>query len=1136
MQAPFIDPLLIVHEHTQKMPPLVGRHMELSLLRLALDTVLSQNPTGARAITISGEIGIGKTRLLAQLCWEARARHFRVLEAKAYEACRMVPYFPFIEALRPALYSRTGEHLRSLLDFQPHAAPLVPETLLSMSGTTLITALAHLFPELPTMVGVPLQHEQLTPEQEKFRIFEAIATLLERLAHEQPLLFAIDNLQWADSASQELTLYLTVRLHSSPLLLVGVTRPPTSPAVAVEATQHVGEEAREALVNAPSKQAMEHAQKILLDLVQQGLLRFLPLGPLDGNEALEHLHTLLPGTIPQPISEALLTRAEGNPFFLEELVRTLTMQRRLILQHHSWKMLQEISTHLPESIALAVRQRLQELSPSCRDVLTTASLFGRIFPIDALLLVVGEGAQTELAEAERAMVIAYMVEQAAEDISSGTQDTFDFSAESLPSQYATPSHTARSRYAFCQGIVHEILQASIPTQQGRALHLRIAQALETYYGYEARNHAAELATHYAKSGETAATMHWSLLAGEQAMQQQSYREAINHLRLVVKLIETELVVSGDASNATDAPTLPQLYLTIGELWFKLGELDQAIAALQRAIETAQQQHIASPLLLARMNRVLADIYRMQAKYEQAMSHLQMARFALDEETHAEQQGSVQATLATLPWFAHSGSIMNGGTVTVERVAIGERLLLLQAQATLDIFNNHAHEAEQAFWQSHELAIQAGDRSSQAFALHMIGWLRGWSEHIHESLRLQKQANELYIALGDPFRAALGDQGIGIIYLALGEIALARDYTQRGFARARRYGIRRILGLLYWNEGMIALTQGDWSTCETQLQMAMREATSNDDTRLKPLILLAQATCSFRRGQWHEAEQAFQDALQAGASTEWAPGTLALYGHFLAVTGRRAAARSYLERSRTQPERIGIAGSFYIPFLAEGYLHLGTLEHAMPYLERIKRLRGFLYFGTSVDRIVGELATLNTDWQAAKQAFEDGLHLCRRAGNQPEEAAILYEQARMAVTRGDDLPSIEQLCTSARRIFLHHHMQRSAELVDTLLEGVRTLKAVEQEKQAPVSTSSQPAQAHSMQKKTEATEHVLHLKLSAREREVLQLVAEGHTDREVADVLVLSPRTVNRHLSNIFVKLDVPGRAAAVAYAIRNGLV
>ena len=60
-------------------------------------------------------------------------------------------------------------------------------------------------------------------------------------------------------------------------------------------------------------------------------------------------------------------------------------------------------------------------------------------------------------------------------------------------------------------------------------------------------------------------------------------------------------------------------------------------------------------------------------------------------------------------------------------------------------------------------------------------------------------------------------------------------------------------------------------------------------------------------------------------------------------------------------------------------------------------------------------------------------------------------------------------------------------------------------------------------------------LTSRELEVLRLVAEGQTDRKVAEKLIISPRTVNRHLSNIFIKLDVPGRAAAVAYVIRQGL-
>ena len=61
-------------------------------------------------------------------------------------------------------------------------------------------------------------------------------------------------------------------------------------------------------------------------------------------------------------------------------------------------------------------------------------------------------------------------------------------------------------------------------------------------------------------------------------------------------------------------------------------------------------------------------------------------------------------------------------------------------------------------------------------------------------------------------------------------------------------------------------------------------------------------------------------------------------------------------------------------------------------------------------------------------------------------------------------------------------------------------------------------------------------LSAREREVLRLVAAGLSDAEIAERLVLSPHTVHRHVANIRTKLGQPSRAAAAAYAAREGLI
>ena len=204
-------------------------------------------------------------------------------------------------------------------------------------------------------------------------------------------------------------------------------------------------------------------------------------------------------------------------------------------------------------------------------------------------------------------------------------------------------------------------------------------------------------------------------------------------------------------------------------------------------------------------------------------------------------------------------------------------------------------------------------------------------------------------------------------------------------------------------------------------------------------------------------------------------------------------------------------------------------------EQVYKLRGLCYYGVSVDRILGEVAAQQGDWEMAERAFEDGLLFCQRSHNQPEEAAILYEQARTAWMRSSVAPTshpdssisrIHDLCQRARALFLAYGMQRAVELVDTHREGVDQING------SKIGEASQPV----------APTHLAHagyqleLRLTRRELEVLRLVAEGQTDKEVADALVLSPRTVNRLLSNVFTKLDVPGRAAAVAYAIRQGLV
>ncbi|HYX50775.1 MAG TPA: AAA family ATPase, partial [Ktedonobacteraceae bacterium] len=823
MQAPFADPLSGLEPFTKSLP-LVGRESELQLISTLLDTVALDRPMGARAVTISGEMGIGKSRLLAEMCVEAKARGFFVLESRAFEAGAMFPYLPFMDALRPVLLSLTAKQLRRYMGLEDEGitSSLSMTTPVSLVGSPLVMALANLFPELPRMLQVAVTSEVLSPDQVKFRLFESIATLLERMAMDRPLLLCIDNLHWADSATLELTMYLTVRLHTSPVALAGATRPPGSFARRVASDD-----------SNISSSANLAAARALGELMRQGLLLFIPLGPL-GTHAIEsHLHSLLPGSISDNLIQSLLSRVGGNPFFLEELVRMLTQDDSIILSNGMWQTTRVIGSELPQGITIAVEQRLQGLSAACRELLCVASLFGRTFPLQALIVVMNtleeaEDIQVAIDEALQAGLIAKLpVSTSVLDEYVGEQVTGNDSQSMYTSPIASPI------YMFCQGIVQEVLSNEVTADRLKVLHGAIGKALEVAYAETAPAHAAELAPHFMLSGDKETALRWSLLAGENASRVQAHREVISHFRVALTLMDENC--HPERSQGSPA----HLHFSIGESWFKLGELERALHAFQQALEQIQREKFASDqqssqfsLLSAQVNRCMADVYRMQGKYELALAHLEAARKSLKVNTNDRQATS--GVFDQVSWISSRNLSLGNGILDLQQVSAVERILLLQAQATLDILLFRGQEAEEAFWQSYNLATEIGDRGGQAFALHFIGWIRGWGEHIHEAIRLQEQARELYIAVGDPFRAALGDQGLGIIYQALGEMEKARLYNLRGLELARRYGVRYVLGWLYWNQGVMALGHGDWAASESYFKQSMQEALATNNARLKAI--------------------------------------------------------------------------------------------------------------------------------------------------------------------------------------------------------------------------------------------------------------------------------------------------------------
>jgi ATP/maltotriose-dependent transcriptional regulator MalT len=297
---------------------LVGRAEELDALERLLDDLDRGNPG---AIEVTGEPGIGKTRLLRELAARAEGRGHLVLGGTASELERDLPFSVFVDALDEYLRSLDPE-LLAVLDEQDRAE------------------LAHVFPSLWALAD----GREVAPQHERYRSHRAVRDLLERLAGPTPLVLVLDDVQWADSASVELLGALLRRPPASPVLTALAARPhPTR-----------------ARLSAPVARAH-----------REGVLTRIELGPLSVADTGAFLG---PG-IDAARASALYEASGGNPFYLEQLARTRDLSAA------AGTGTEELSEaiEVPSAVAAALAEELAALSAPARLVLEGASVAGDPF-------------------------------------------------------------------------------------------------------------------------------------------------------------------------------------------------------------------------------------------------------------------------------------------------------------------------------------------------------------------------------------------------------------------------------------------------------------------------------------------------------------------------------------------------------------------------------------------------------------------------------------------------------------------------------------------------------------------------------------------------------------------------------------
>jgi class 3 adenylate cyclase len=436
--------------------PFVGRQDELA----ALHQALAQARTGhGQVVAVVGEAGVGKSRLVHECIHSHRTQGWHVLESTSVSYGKATPYFPITDLLKRYCHVNDDDDARTIRAKVTGQVLTLDETLQDT-----LPALLALLDAVPD----DSPFGQLDPPQRRRRTLEALKRVLLRESQVQPLVLVFEDLHWIDFETQALLDSLVESLPTARILLLVNYRP-----------------------------EYQHGWGSKTFYTQ---VRLDPLPPASADEL---LHALLGEDAGlQPLKHLLITRTEGNPFFLEESVRTLVETGVLVGEPGAYRLAQAVpSIQVPATVQAVLAARIDRLPPEEKRLLQTAAVIGTEVPF-ALLQVIADVPEDALHGG-----LTHL--QAAE---------FLYETRLFPER----------EYTFKHALTHEVAYGSLLQERRRALHARIVEALEALAGERLAEQVERLAHHALRGELWDKALVYFQQAGERAIARSAHREAMGY--------------------------------------------------------------------------------------------------------------------------------------------------------------------------------------------------------------------------------------------------------------------------------------------------------------------------------------------------------------------------------------------------------------------------------------------------------------------------------------------------------------------------------------------------------------------------------------------------------------------------------
>ncbi len=471
---------------------------------------------------LTAEPGSGKSRLVAEIRNRLDSGNLLWLEGRAVSFGRTLSYWPFIDIFKNLFEIQEDDaESDSLRRLEQGLIPLFAERTREVLPYLATVLALRLSPELEERV------KYLDGQGLRRQVFTCTRQLFERLSQRQPVVLMLEDWHWADQSSVGLAEHLLPLTQTTALFVFYTSRPDP-------------EEARLSILRSAGEHPEMRFQEILLE-------------PLTAEQSALMLANLVGDLqLPDKLREQILQRTEGNPFYLEEVIRSLVSEQVLVpgARGRGWRLGQDVDKFvIPNTIQALLLARIDRLEDEVKQVLKLASVIGRHF-LERVLSAIGE-AETRLEDSLTVLEQAELVRM----------------RNQIP----------EIEYIFNHALVQEAVYGSILADSRRAIHRRIAQAIENLFADRLDEFTSLLAHHYTRAEEWDKAQEYLFKAGDQAGRMAGDSEALEHFR---QAESAYIQAFGDKLNPLQRASLAR---KIGAALHATGHYEEALEHFRRAL-------------------------------------------------------------------------------------------------------------------------------------------------------------------------------------------------------------------------------------------------------------------------------------------------------------------------------------------------------------------------------------------------------------------------------------------------------------------------------------------------------------------------------------------------------------------------